>query len=355
MKKSIYLFSMWLFLLAGATGCSDWGEEPELNTLELESADVSFDAYGGTGTIVVKSTAGITASCGEAWVSISVSGNTVALTVGPNGEMLSRSTAVTVMSSEGKIQVPVTQSGVMIDFDRSAITLPVEGCDTLLPINSPIPVEVKSSAAWLIPSVSGTTLTLHAGANPSFSAARAATLTLTAGSFTFPVSVTQQNHTLPYNTYIGTWAMTHTASTPTTAAKISKTNIKVTAGNGDTLRVTLQASSNANSTFTFNMVYNPATGGVSLKYQKLFNSADGDVYFVPSYYPYSYTTNTSAGLSSVMTGGTEALPVITFSDIGEPAYSARGMFLILLGINTVYGAWGDAGGNYYNIAMRKTL
>ncbi|MDR0692599.1 MAG: hypothetical protein LBF69_06140 [Prevotellaceae bacterium] len=360
MKKSVYLFSMLFFLLAVATGCSDWGEEPELNTLELESANVSFDAYGGTGTIVVKSTAGVTAACGEPWVSISsVSGNTVAITVDPNSEMLSRSTAVTVMSGRKKIQVPVTQSGVMIDFDRSAITLPVEGCDTLLPIKSPVPVMATSSATWLVANISGTTLTLHAGANPLFSTIRAATLTFTAGSFTIPVAVTQQKNTLSYNAYIGTWAMTHTASTPTTAAKISKTNIKVaTAGDGTTLRVTLQAGSNASTTFTFNMAYNPATGEVGLKYQYLFTSSDGDVFFAPSSYPWNFYPQANAplaGLNGVMTGGTTDLPVITFSDNGE-GYSVRGMFLLEMRGSSayIYNAWGDNATTYYNIIMSKT-
>ena len=72
MKKLIYLLST-LLSLATAVGCSDWGEEPDMNILELESANVSFDAFGGARDIIVKSTGDVTASCSDAWCTVAVS------------------------------------------------------------------------------------------------------------------------------------------------------------------------------------------------------------------------------------------------------------------------------------------
>ncbi|MDR0691914.1 MAG: hypothetical protein LBF69_02615 [Prevotellaceae bacterium] len=317
MKKSIYLFSMLLFLLATATSCSDWGEEPELNFLELESADVSFDAFGGTRDIIVKSTDDVTASCGDSWCTTAVSGNKVTVTVSANGELLSRATVVTVISGVKKVQMPVTQSGVRIDFDRSPLILSGEAGDTTLLINAPVPVTVTSSTAWLVPSVTDTTLTLHVEDNPAF-ASRASTLTLTAGSFSVAVEVTQRGRKawLPFDAYVGTWTFTHTISTLTSATMYYKQATAVASG-GTALHVTLKAGMSTSSTFTFIMEYDSVTGTVNIPVQKVFEAGNNDVRLSGFDGGSVYFDIGNGGMTGAPVSGTLAKPVLAFTDNGK--------------------------------------
>jgi hypothetical protein len=351
MKKIIYAFPV-LLCLAAAVGCSDWGEEPALNILELESANVSFDAFGGSGDIVVKSTDNVTASCSEAWCATAVSGNKVTVTVPANGELLGRTTVVTVISGMKKVQVPVTQSGVLIDFDRSPLTLSGEAGDTTMLINAPVPLTVTSSATWLAPSITDAALTLRAEDNPAFTS-RSSTLTLTAGSFSVAVEVTQRSRKawLPFDAYVGTWTFIHTTGTLTTATQYSKQATAV--ASGDTaLHVTLKVGTSGSSTFTFVMTYDPTTGTVNIPVQKLFKTTDNtDV----SFFAFNGSTSIrfAGGMIGIPTGGTLAKPVLTFKD-SEDSTTYIGLALILEP-NSFYMGFGIAASTfrYTNITMKK--
>ena len=361
MKKLIYLLSA-LLCLTTAVGCSDWGEEPALNFLELESSNVSFDAFGGTGNIVVKSTDDVTATCGDAWCATAVSGNKVTVTVPAYSELLGRSTVVTVISGVKKVQVPVTQSGVQIDFDRSPLTLPGEAGDTTLLINAPVPFAVNSSATWLAPDVTGTALTLHAEENPAF-ADRASTLTLTAGSFSIAVKVTQRGKKawLPFDAYAGTWTFIHTTGTLTSGATYSKQATVVASGT-DTLHVTLEIGNTASSSFTFVMTYDQATGTVDIPVQKVFEAGNNDVNLSGFDGDYVYFGIGNGGMAGAPVSGTPAKPVLAFADNGKAIIAMAPYIGFVLwqvvrdtGENAdEYVTFGDAStSRYTNITMKK--
>jgi hypothetical protein len=328
MKKSIYLFSM-LLSLALVAGCSDWGEEPELNILELESANVSFDAYGGAGDIVVKSAGGIAASSAATWCTAAVSGNKVTVTVPACGELLGRVTVVTVVSGVKKVQVPVMQSGTKIECNCPPLAISNKAYDTTLLFNAPVPVTVTSSDAWLVPDISGATLRIHAEANPTF-AIREGTLTLSAGSFTLPITVTQQatNGKLSLTDYVGTWTFTHTFSTFMGGMQDDKTAI-VAASEGDTLRVTISAGTAESATFTFFMNYSAATGKVNIPLQKVFEHGANNVLLSGYNGSKVNTTVGNGGLAGMPVDGTPANPVVAFTDnlTGNKAYTYTGFVL----------------------------
>lgn len=196
MKKLLYLLPA-VLCLATLAGCSDWGEDPGMNTLELESADVSFNALGGMGSIVVKSTgSSLVATTGDKWCAASVSGRTVDVLVTVNNALLARSTAITLVSGERKVVVPVTQSGVQIDIDR-AVTLPAAvGSTVVKPVDAsgtPLSVRVNSPApSWIEAAISGSDLVVQATKSNETSTARTATLSLTAGPLTAQIKVTQE-------------------------------------------------------------------------------------------------------------------------------------------------------------------
>jgi hypothetical protein len=328
MKKSIYLYST-LLSLAIMAGCSDWGEEPEMNILELESAHVSFDAYGGAGDIVVKSAGSITASCSDSWCTTDVSGNKVTVTVPACGELMGRATVVTVVSGVKKVQVPVMQSGVLIDCDRTPRAISNKAYDTTLLVHAPVPVTVTSSATWLVPSISGATMHIHADDNPTF-AVRVGTLTLSAGSFTLPITITQQaiSDKLLLKDYAGTWTLTHTSATIIGVTKYNKTAI-VAASGKDTLRVTLSAGTATSATFTFFMNYNAVTGKVNIPVQKVFEDGAHEVILAGSSGSLTEVTINNGGMAGMPTDGTPAKPVLTFTDnqTGNKTYTYTGFTL----------------------------
>jgi hypothetical protein len=359
MKKSVYLFSV-LLCLSAVAACSDWGEEPELNILELESADVSFNAFGGTGNIVVKSAGGVTAACDDSWCTLAVSENKVTVTVPANGELSERSTVVTVISGAKKVQVPVTQSGVQIELDRSLITLPGEASDTSLAVNAPIPLTATSSATWLVPSISGATLAFHAEANPDF-IVREATVSVTAGSFTTSVVVAQQPRKAPFDAYAGTWTFSHGIN-PNLGTRYDKTAVIESEQYNAKLRVTLQAGTVTSSTFTFFMDYDPETGKVDLPVQKVFENGANSV--ILSGYD-GFFVNYGVGTGG-MTGtlvGHATDPALTFADNGKDDGGMMDTYIgfVLWQITTVggvsveeYTGFGEPEtSRYVNISMIK--
>jgi hypothetical protein len=356
MKKSVYLFSISLFLLATATGCSDWGEEPELSILELESANVSFDTFGGSGEIVVRSTAGVTASSAATWCVTTVSGNKVTVTVPPYGELLGRATVVTLVSGRKKVPVPVTQSGMELKIESKTVELPGTASDTTLQVNCPLPVTPQSSATWLVAGITaGNILELHATANDRY-APRAATVTLTGGDLTVAVTVTQKSSTarLTFNDCIGTWTFSSTTGT-SSSGRTSKTALVT--DEGGYLKVALKNGSTPTSTvmFYFEMRYDATTGKVNIPAQKIHE--DGGVDVILTGFNGGTGIVFDGGMDGSPTGGTLAKPVLSFTSDGTAAnatFSYIGFILIKLP-NYIYIGFGssDSITRYTNITMTK--
>jgi hypothetical protein len=362
MKKLVYLFSISLFLLATATGCSDWGEEPELNILELESANVSFDTYGGSGEIVVKSTGGVTASSSATWCTTVVSGNKVTVTVPAWGELMGRATVVTVVSGGKNVQVPVTQSGIELKVESKTVELSATASDTTLQVTCPVQIVAQSSATWLTANITAdNVLELQATANGSF-ALRTATVTLTGGDLTATVTVTQKGVTafLAFEDYIGTWTLTHSVNA-STATTYNKTNVLVKSVTpGAKLSVTLRAATSTSTTFTFEMDYNSVSGNVSISSQKVRENGANDVYFAAWQVvsPGNLFANAGGQVSTVI-GGTLANPVLSFSDNGTATAVINGFILYQWNRNTgagvgEYTSYGNATTSRYTyITMTK--
>jgi hypothetical protein len=357
MKKLVYLFSMLLFLLATATGCSDWGEAPELNILELESANVSFDELGGTGEIVVKSTAGVTASSAATWCTATASGNKVTVTVPVYEELLGRSTMVTVVSGGKNVQVPVTQAGLEFKIGSTIVELPSTASDTALQVTCRLPVTVQSSSAtWLAVSLTADkVLELHAVALPNGNfGPRTATVTLTFGVFEAIITVNQQ-HILSFNEYLGTWTFTHTTAEATSGTKYNKRAFVTNGGGYLDVELKNGTATTSATMFHFTMDYNAITGRVNIPAQKVFENNGVDV--ILAGFNGSSNFVTDGGLNGTPTSGTFARPVLTFTNDGTTsitAFSYIGFILIELP-NYIYNGFGTAASNnrYTNITMTK--
>ena len=82
MIKKIYT----LLLMAcciGFVGCSD-DDETVQATLKVVKSDVSYDCFGGEGTIEVNSADPVTATSSVNWCQATASGNVIQLKVAPN-------------------------------------------------------------------------------------------------------------------------------------------------------------------------------------------------------------------------------------------------------------------------------
>jgi hypothetical protein len=354
MKKSVYMFSMLLCLLAAATGCSDRGEEPELNILELESANVSFDTFGGAGEIVVKTTDGVTASSAATWCIAAASGNKVAVAVSAYEGLEARYTTITLVSGGKSLQVPVTQSGLEVVIERTAVQLPRTAGSATVKITCRYPITPpQSSATWLTATLApDNVLEFHVTANPSFPP-RTATVNFSIGSIEATITVYQKGLPFTFDHCPGTWTFSHTVEASATGTRYNKTASVV--ASGDSLLVTLRAgtSPTAAPMFTFTMFYDPELETVTIPVQKVLETVDGDVFLYLSDGGSRLTIE--GAMAGTPTGGTQTNPQLTFTNATGNT-TLMGFVLILeADAYYLYNAFGS-GPQYYkftNIIMTK--
>lgn len=103
------------------TSCSSDDYTEKVNSVQVESAETTIAAIGGTATIQVKGT-GISATSAASWLSVAVDGNTIVATATANPMRESRATHITVTASNGDQQlVSVVQYGLVLSLSDSEI------------------------------------------------------------------------------------------------------------------------------------------------------------------------------------------------------------------------------------------
>lgn len=97
----------------GAASCGQTKESTEAEvTLSVVSSDIVFQSAGGTGSILVRSTAGtVTASSERPWLTVTVAGNSVQLTAEPNNDLENRYSVVKMSNGVSTVSVTVHQYG----------------------------------------------------------------------------------------------------------------------------------------------------------------------------------------------------------------------------------------------------
>ncbi len=157
--KKIFSFFVLLTAVTMFTACGD--EDATYTptpTLEITKADLMFEATGGSGTIQVNTTGALTASTESSWVTLSVSGNTVNVTVAENPTLDGRSATIILTSNGITSQVSASQKGgtyglsggTIYSFDNAARTLNLGLVHTSA-------VTVKSLCDWLTASFNSST------------------------------------------------------------------------------------------------------------------------------------------------------------------------------------------------------
>ena len=118
MKKYIY-FLLSVVCLTGFTACSDddlVGSHNLENSVSIVSQNVLFDAAAGQGTIVYSAPGTATVTSSADWCHISVSGNTINVSVDENTGYDGRAAAVTITYGDDSRMVSVQQKGIVIIF-----------------------------------------------------------------------------------------------------------------------------------------------------------------------------------------------------------------------------------------------
>ena len=157
--KKLYSFFV---LLAAVTMFTACGDDDATYTptpiLEVSNADLIFEATGGNGTIQVNTTGTLTATTESSWVTLSVSGNTVNVTVAENPTLNGRSATIKLTANGITSQVSATQKGgtyglidgTTFSFDNRARNLNLALVHTSA-------VKVESLCNWLTASFNTST------------------------------------------------------------------------------------------------------------------------------------------------------------------------------------------------------
>lgn len=152
--KKIFCF---IALLAGVmsfTSCSkDDATYKSTPVLEVSSADLYFEAVGGTGSITVSNPTGaLTASTETAcnWLSLSVSGNSVAVTVSENTTLDGRSATILLKAGDTEARVTATQKGGTYGLTGGTIYNVNDEARTLsVPLVHTASVTLESEVDWI--------------------------------------------------------------------------------------------------------------------------------------------------------------------------------------------------------------
>ena len=163
MKKILSL----MVLLAGVisfTACGD--DDPTYNApaqLELKSADAFYAAAGGTGTIVVNTSESITATSNVDWLTASVSGSTVTLTVAANDKLEGRSTNILLKSASASKEVNITQRGIIYGLPDGLTYAVADTANARvsIPVVQSASVTVTSLTDWLTASFNSETSSIE--------------------------------------------------------------------------------------------------------------------------------------------------------------------------------------------------
>lgn len=132
------------------TSCSSDDYTEKVNSVQVELAETTIAAAGGTATIQVTGT-GIKATSAASWLSVAVNGNTIVATATANPMRESRATHVTVTASNGDEQlVSVIQYGLVLSLSVGELDVNGSTQEYVIEAETTVPLTVTSDVDWVI-------------------------------------------------------------------------------------------------------------------------------------------------------------------------------------------------------------
>lgn len=129
MKKiySIIIAAISIICFAACTD-NDFNYVPQQDAIKVISQDLEFKAQASSGSIKVMADGAVTAISNKDWCHVSVSGNTINVSVDENTKYEGRSAIVTVRTLDKAKDVCVQQSGIVILFEYKTETVDSVSC-----------------------------------------------------------------------------------------------------------------------------------------------------------------------------------------------------------------------------------
>jgi hypothetical protein len=205
MRKIRLLYVIWGIVVFG--GCGE--EIPEEEELAVESCDLDFNAYAGTGTIALCSAAkgDIIASADRSWCHVTVSDKTVNVKVDANSDVNVRSSMITISNGNSRVRVPVTQQGTLFIVPSETVYVYWNTASYEMEVQSNLPVSVKTDDVdWLTVEVEDNRIVFKL-LNENGRSTRTAMVNISSGSVTHQVKFIQKAGTLAYEELLGTWTL----------------------------------------------------------------------------------------------------------------------------------------------------
>lgn len=204
--KKIYSILTLLIFSAVLVGCSEDNENTTEPSLKVINANLDFDVNGGTGIIEFFSVQPVTATSSAEWCTVEVSGNKVNVTVAINPRIESRSAMITIRSGNKETEIPVYQSGDILDTTlvEENITFDLEGGETTYRLKSNWDIELSGFEDWITYTLEEDMLTLRVDPLPDGKKYRSCSFRLVTGIHDLTYTVTQMDRNIAgeWNCYI---------------------------------------------------------------------------------------------------------------------------------------------------------
>ncbi|MGM9836519.1 MAG: BACON domain-containing protein [Muribaculaceae bacterium] len=169
MKKLLSIFSIAVMLFAFSSCENEEGHGYEIaDNIQIVSNNISFDANAQSGTVEVIAPGAVTVKCDAPWVTTSVDGSLINVTVTRNLSLEGRNAVLTIMSGNEKKNITVAQRGYVFDLDFGGATelkLGDAAFSKAYPCKSTLDLEISTSASWLTAVYSDGKLTISAEEN----------------------------------------------------------------------------------------------------------------------------------------------------------------------------------------------
>jgi len=151
--KKLYSFIALLAAVITFTACGDddatYTPTPKL---DVQSASLEFEAGGGVNSVVLNTTATVTAvvETGSEWLTAAVSGNQVSLSAAANTSLSGRSATILLKSGGAEVRLTATQKGIIYGVPEGLTYSFSDAADTLaIPVDHTTDVQIQSLAEWI--------------------------------------------------------------------------------------------------------------------------------------------------------------------------------------------------------------
>ena len=199
MKKIYKSLFITMIAAAGFTACSDY-EAPDITTesaITIVSRNTDFPAAASTGVIKFKADGPVTVSSANDWITASVEGDEINISVVQNNSIDGRAGSIIVKSGNAEDEISIIQSGIIFKFDEvGEIATDSDPSTHAYPIDANAPIEVSSDADWVKVAVADGKLSISIDPNPTLDP-RSATVTVKCGDTTYEIPVAQKGLVFP--------------------------------------------------------------------------------------------------------------------------------------------------------------